>query len=278
MILRTEIVIAILTAGMGLPAAAAQSTHSSPGMTGLWETELSVALGSGEVERAAAALPPVPAGTPEGGPTALERELAKRVKLWGKPPYNTEWARKTLDALKRVAPAAAPKLITGCTPPGFPAVMENFAPDGLFQVVVTRAETLLLFPDGEFRQIYTDGRTHPGPDDLWPTLMGDSIGHWSGATLDIDTVARGAGPIVALPIPGIANLSDRAHFTERVRLIDATTLQDDLTIDDPLRFSHPWQLSIRYKRVTDLNRLIPTNCTENDRDTIINGKQTIAPP
>jgi hypothetical protein len=55
-------------------------------------------------------------------------------------------------------------------------------------------------------------------------------------------------------------------------------LQNDLTIDDPQRFSHPWQISIRYKRVTDVNRMIATNCTENDRDETVNGKQTIVPP
>jgi hypothetical protein len=96
--------------------------------------------------------------------------------------------------------------------------------------------------------------------------------------LVIDTIARKAGPIAALPLPDMAVPSDQAHFTERLRLIDANTLQNDLTIDDPQRFSHPWQITIRYKRVTDVNRMITTNCTENDRDTTVNGKQTIVPP
>jgi hypothetical protein len=205
-------------------------------------------------------------------------ELFKRVKLWQRPPYNVEWQRKSQQAAKRRVPTDPTRIAKNCTPSGFPAVMENFAPDGLFQVVITRAETLFLFPDGELRQVYTDGRKHPGHDDLWPTLSGDSIGHWAGATLLIDTVARKAGPIAALPIPGIANLSDQAHFTEHIHLVDASTLQDEMTIEDPERFSHPWQVSIRYKRVTDLDRMISTNCTDNDRDTTINGKQTIVPP
>ncbi len=148
----------------------------------------------------------------------------------------------------------------------------------MFQIIITRAETLLLFPDGEVRQIYSDGRKHPGPDDLWPTLVGDSIGHWAGATLVIDTTARKAGPVSAIPIPGMADLSEHAHFMERVKLIDTDTLQDDMTIEDPERLARPWQLAIRYKRVTDLNRMIVTNCEENDRDGTVNGKQTILPP
>ncbi len=59
---------------------------------------------------------------------------------------------------------------------------------GIFQVAVTPEETLFLFEYGEVRHIYTDGRSHPGKDDLWPTPMGDSIGRWQGETLVIDTL------------------------------------------------------------------------------------------
>lgn len=247
-------------------------------MTGLWETELSVAVANGEVDKAAANVPAAPTGAPAGSPTPEESELFKRIQLWHKPPYNPEWEQKVQDVQKRAAPPDPAQVLKLCAPSGFPALMESFAPDGMFQVVITPAETLLLFPDGEVRQVYTDHRRHPGRDDLWPTLVGDSIGHWVGATLVIDTVARKAGPIAPLPIPGLAILSDQAHFTEHIKLVDDSTLQDDMMIDDPQRFSHPWHVSVRYKRVTDVNRMITTNCTENDRDTTINGKQTIVPP
>lgn len=290
MIRRAERVAAVLAVGMGLSAAHAQSKPSPPGLTGLWETELSVAVSNGDLDKPAANAPAPPAGAPAvssaqsdalgsgpGGPTALEFALFKRVQLWQKPPYNPEWEQKAQDAQKRAPPPRPAEVVKHCASDGFPGVMESFAPDGMFQVVIAQAETLFLFPGGEVRQIYTDGRKHPEPDDLWPTLIGDSVGHWAGATLVIDTIARKAGPIAALPLPGMAVLSDQAHFTERLRLLDANTLQNDLTIDDPQRFSHPWQITIRYKRVTDVNRMITTNCTENDRDTTVNGKQTIVP-
>lgn len=269
---------AALAVGMGLTAAHAQAKPPSPGMTGLWETELSVALANGEVDKTAANAPAPPAGASDGGPTPEELELFKRVKLWQAPPYNAEWQRKAQEALKRMAPPDPTQISKHCVPDGFPAMMESFAPDDMFQVVITQAETLFLFPDGQVRQVYTDGRKHPEPDDLWPTRIGDSIGQWDGATLVIDTIARKAGPIASLPIPGMAVLSDQAHFTERMRLLDASTMQNDLTIDDPERFSHPWQISVRYRRVTDVNRMITTNCTENDRDETINGKQSIVKP
>jgi hypothetical protein len=53
---------------------------------------------------------------------------------------------------------------------------------------------------------------------------------------------------------------------------------DQLTIDDPLAFTHPWTLTIPYKRVTNLDRLIHGDCKENDRNPVVDGKLTIAPP
>ncbi len=162
---------------------------------------------------------------------------------------------------------------------GFPVVMDSPTPDGMFQALVTPEETLLLFRDGDVRHIYTDGRAHPQPQDLWPTDMGDSIGRWEGNTLVIDTIERKAGPLLPVNVSGVsADLSEQAHFTERLRMLDRNTMQDDLTIDDPLRFSHPWQVSLRYRRVVNVDRMIASNCTENDRNPIVDGKVTIAPP
>ena len=41
-------------------------------------------------------------------------------------------------------------------------------------------------PGPVYRVIYTDGRQHP--KDLDTSYMGNSIGHWEGDTLVIDTV------------------------------------------------------------------------------------------
>jgi hypothetical protein len=108
--------------------------------------------------------------------------------------------------------------------------------------------------------------------------MGDSNGHWEDATLVVDATTRKAGPIIPNPIPRIANLSEQARFTEHFERADKDTLQDRMTIDDPLRFAHSPSIAIRYKRVTDPGRLIEVDCSENERNPVVNGKLTIAPP
>ncbi len=276
---RLAITLAFLTSTSAVHAQASSAERARafaalPNWTGLWETDTSSALISGEIEQAAANRSADQSGTPT---SAGEAEFLSRTELFGKPPYNPEWERRSRSQGQRHEGGAPPPFKV-CDEGGFPAVMDNPTPDGMFEAVVTPEETLFLFPDGEVRRVYTDGRSHPKDEDLWPTAMGDSIGHWENATLVIDTIARKAGPIAAIPLPGIADLSGEAHFTERVRMIDANNLQDDLTIDDPKRFEHPWNLSFHYRRIEGLDRMIGVNCTDNERNPIVDGKLTIAPP
>ena len=236
------------------PAARARIFATLPDWTGIWENEGAVAVLAGK-------------------PLALP-------KLMGKPPYTAEAekiyanlplgrGRNVFEALARALP-----VFKVCKSSGFPGVMEAPVPDYLFELIVTPERVLLTATDGTVRDIFTDGRAHPKPEDLWPTSLGDSIGHWEGTTLVVDTIAREAGPV--LPFPGTANLSARARFTERLRRTSADTLEDVMTIDDPQRFEQPWQLQLRYQRVHDVDRLIPVGC-DHDRDAVVNGKIVVTP-
>jgi hypothetical protein len=137
--------------------------------------------------------------------------------------------------------------------------------DIMFEWLATPEQVLLVSTDGTVRHIYTDGRAHPKPEDLWPTPTGDSIGHWEGATLVVDTIAREPGPIN--PFPSSPNLSAAAHITERLRRLGADAMESAMTIEDPQRLAQPLQSTIRYTRVHDVDRLIPIDC-EHDRNTV----------
>lgn len=208
-----------------------------------------------------------PDSTPvEGAPVGFAD--AAKVSLAGHPPYNAAWEAKSAAIAGTLGSQSDIKMCEF----GFPGLMESPL---MFEVLVTPEETALMFEGQEERHIYTDGRSHPKPQDLWPTPVGDSIGRWEGTTLVIDTIARKAGRIYMSPQYII---SDQAHFVERVRRTDPDHMEDDMTIEDPLAFSKAWHVVLRYQRVRDVDRLLYQDCTENDRNPIVNGKTTIAPP
>jgi hypothetical protein len=89
-----------------------------------------------------------------------------------------------------------------------------------------------------WRVIYMEpGRKHPEGDELLPSYMGDSIGHWEGDTLVIDTVgfnerfwfSRGGFPH-----------TEELHLIERLTRLDMNTLKYEVTIDDPGAYTKPW--------------------------------------
>ena len=120
-----------------------------------------------------------------------------------------------------------------CFPPGIPRLYYHPFPMEILQVP---GRVLMVFEYDHFvRNIYTDGRQHPA--DLSPTWMGDSIGHWEGDTLVVDTI--GFNERTWLDRSGLPH-SDALHLTERIHRADHNTLVDDMTIDDPKAYTQPW--------------------------------------
>jgi hypothetical protein len=121
----------------------------------------------------------------------------------------------------------------GCFPPGVPRIF--LQPDPV-QVVQAPGEVIMLFEyDSTWRQIFTDGRPHD--TNLGPSWNGDSIGHWEGDTLIVDTVRF--NDKTWLDRVGHPH-SDALHLVERIRRINHDHLIDDLTIEDPKAYIKPW--------------------------------------
>ena len=226
-----------------------------PDWTGIWEAEA-------WSERTSA-------GKPVGG---IERVRAKS-QMMGHPPYNTEWEARYQDGMKNLAALRASSQQSKSCSFGFPMGMESPA---TFQIALTPEEALFVFVTQDVRHIYTDGRPHAREDERWPTRMGDSIGRWEGETLVIETVSRLSRDVLAIASP-MSKVSEQAKFTERVRLVSRDVLEDEMTIDDPVAFARPWTVKIRYRRVTDLDRMTNYDCAENDRNPIVDGKLTVVP-
>jgi len=93
----------------------------------------------------------------------------------------------------------------------------------------------------ETRVIPLDGRPHAGKGIV--TYMGDSRGHWEGATLVVETVN-----LKAQPGAGGGLFSDASVLTERFTRTSENELSYDLTVNDPKTWTKPWSLHMPYKQ------------------------------
>jgi hypothetical protein len=134
-----------------------------------------------------------------------------------------------------------------CWPAGLPVIMTRVWPIAMIQ-----KPTVIFMVSGfmnSTRIIYLDGRPHTDPDLVIPSFNGESIGHWDGDTLVVDTV--GFVDDHHWLDNGIP-LSDKAHFVERMRLIgDGAILEIEYTASDPKSWVGEWKWTKRWKRVDD---------------------------
>lgn len=125
---------------------------------------------------------------------------------------------------------------TDCKPLGVP---QSFVTPYPFQIVQTPKLILMVFEyPNALRFIPTDGRAHPVDPD--PTWMGDSVAHWEGETLVVDTI----GFNDKTEVSGYMHTED-LHVVERFRRIENGSLQYDVTVEDPNVFVRPWVLPSR---------------------------------
>lgn len=127
-----------------------------------------------------------------------------------------------------------------CLPPGVPRLMTH---SGNFQVVVGSSLVSMLFEDQhQFRLIYVD---MPHFEAVGPAWLGQSIGHWQGDELVIDS--NGFNDRTFLDDSGLPH-SDQLHVIEHLRLDRSGRLTDRMTIEDPVIFSRAWQTTVRFAR------------------------------
>jgi hypothetical protein len=148
--------------------------------------------------------------------------------------------------------------------------------------------TILYVQDHQFRQVRLNA-SHPA--NLRPSWYGDSVGHYEGDTLVIDTVGIGTRPGSMIDMYGTPH-TPALHVIERYRLIDAqaakeaqesnereygrpTTepvyvdfdyrgkgLQVQFTVEDPGTFTAAWNSAVTYRRSSspELGEIV---CAEN---------------
>jgi len=133
-----------------------------------------------------------------------------------------------------------------CQPYGVPRVG---APA---KIVQTAKEVIFFYAAGgagtqpeDFRIIPTDGRKHDPVRALDVTYYGDSVAHWEGDTLVVDSV--GFNDLTWLDKGGYFH-SDLMHVVEKLHR-DGNTLTYAVTVDDPQVLLKPWDMTPKVMRL-----------------------------
>jgi hypothetical protein len=94
-----------------------------------------------------------------------------------------------------------------------------------------------------------------------PSWFGESIGHYEGDTLVVDTVGISTKTVVDnYRTPH----TDKLHVVERFRLTnDAKNLEVVVTVEDPGAFTTPWTAMQRYRRV-EQGPMVESTCVEGN--------------
>ena len=181
----------------------------------------------------------IPALTPEGK-TRVDQENAFRAAT-SDAAESAGTARLDAYDAPELRPLAERCLLSfgsSSGPPSLPVLYNNFK-----QIVQTRDYVMILFEMVHDARIIPLNRPHlPRQIRRW---FGDSVGHWEGQTLVIDTTNftdktrfRGA--------------TEKLHVVERLTRVDPDTLLYRFTVDDPATWTRPWTGEYTWVRTDDL--------------------------
>jgi hypothetical protein len=166
-----------------------------------------------------------------------------------------------------------------CVTRGVPAGMFPAGYNNAYQIVQTPGFVLITAEMiHESRIIPLDGRGHlPQSLRQW---NGDSIGHWEGNTLVVDTSNyNGKGWIATSAaggrIKGVPQTT-ALHVVEKFTRVDRGTILYEVTLDDPSMFSKPWKVQIPLARDEDY-RIYEYACHEGNQavELVLRGGRTL---
>ena len=122
-------------------------------------------------------------------------------------------------------------------PPMLPVLYNNN-----YQIVQTPGAVMILVEMIHDARIVRMNATHL-PDNMRKWL-GDSVGHWEGDTLVVDTTNFNDNI-------SFRGSSKNLHVIERFTRVDANTLLYKTTIDDPTTFSKSWTIEYPFRATND---------------------------
>ena len=204
---------------------------------------------------------PPAAGAPRPAPAAAPRPPAPtNLPEATFPKYKPEFLAKVEDLKKRQVETDSG---LRCMPPGVPRI----GPPG--KIIQNSKEVVFLYDDVNgafFRIIPVDGRK-TFRKDLPPSYLGDSIGHFEGDTLVVETTNFNEDTW----------LTDNGAFhTAGLRVVErlrraGDTIEYTATAHDPTVLAEPWNSKSYTMWITSQELEEPARCEDRDLEHVVDG-------
>ncbi len=147
-----------------------------------------------------------------------------------------------------------------CLTDGVTGMMWQGPNGGHNRIVQSPGYVTILHEEYRDRRIIpVDGRPH-GNVRQW---FGDSVGHWEGETLVVDTtnfIDRTTYEWASV----WTRPSETLHLVERFTRVNADTMDYRITIEDPKTFAQPWTAVIPISRLADDTQIYEYACHEGN--------------
>ena len=188
-----------------------------------------------------------------------------------------------------------------CWPEPVPYIFNGVA----MQMLQLPDKIIFLYPNDHQVRYVRMNEPHSAP--VTPSWYGDSVGHYEGDTLVIDTVRVKIGPFAMVDFYGTP-YTQALHVVERYRLLDYEAAKEGLerdarenlrpprgadagsapdygyrgkhlqlqfTVEDEGVFTMPWSATITYRRGAEAWREVV--CAENTRELALAGRDAAVP-
>jgi hypothetical protein len=213
---------------------------------------------------------------------------------------------RAAEAVKRkgemeLAGIVGPTPTIQCWPEPVPYIFNGVA----MQMLQQPDKIIFLYPNDHQVRYVRLNEAHPAQ--LTPSWYGDSVGHYEGDALVVDTVGVKVGPFAMVDFYGTP-YTEALHVVERYRLLDYEAAREGLerdarenlrpargadagsapdysyrgkhlqlrfTVDDDGVFTMPWSATITYRRGRETWREVV--CAENTQELALAGRNGAVP-
>ena len=165
-------------------------------------------------------------------------------------PWARDVVRKRNELVLAGKPANPPH--ASCWPVGTPGFLLRPMTQAMYFVQTPKMVVMILSSKQEIRHVYLTDKHSPNVKTSW---YGESIGHYEGDTLVVDTIGIDERTWVdGFGTPHTKEL----HVVERFRRIEnGAVLEASVHIEDPGAFTTPWNAIQRYRQYEAAVRQVP---------------------